>query len=548
MKKLLMVISGLIVVGLAAVTDILPAPALTIQKQLYPMDMAYLEAERINTGISHTPPWLQLDPPWDPNVLIPDVYHRNDQLLSMAVDATGRIYVAYQTPWTGTGANVRYGWGLATSTDQGQTWDNRVYRIGSTNYTVLYPEIAITDDGKIYLYGTLHQTAGGSTYIYQPAFMRSSVYGYNNPDSLKGFLVWNALVYRYYPEIVTFGNGNQFFFAQYTVDRTGSNDSVCCLFTQDTIAYYYFNFRPPTGNPGMTSVSVDVSGTDTILIHAIEYYDAAGSDWDVIWYLDTINGSGNFYGWTTANPNHDRYPSVYANQGFAYLAMQSNNGGTDEEIVVASSNDYGASWPNMLNLSNDGAPDRFPRVHGFYSTVDCGWVHGDNQTFFSYSEDWGQGGTWNAPEIVTTAATTDTGYHCVALLHTPAYVYAAWEDNRNFATDSVEIYTSRRVTPIGVKENNSRRSPILLQVSPNPLRQRTEISFHLDQTSAVDLAIYDALGRVVKNIIHGRGQAGNYTFAWDRTDNLGRPVQNGVYFCHLITQNGTVSQSLVLVP
>jgi len=228
--------------------------------------------------------------------------------------------------------------------------------------------------------------------------------------------------------------------------------------------------------------------------------------------------------------------------------MQSNNGGTDEEIIVASSNDYGASWPNMLNLSNDGAPDLFPRVHGFYSTVGCAWVHGANQTFFSFSEDWGQGGTWNAPEIVTTSATTDTGYHCVALQHTPAYFYTTMEDNRNFATDSIEIFSSRRVAPIGVVENNTRRITSTLRVSPNPLRNRTDINFIITQASPVDLTVFDVTGRIVKNLIRARAQAGNYTFAWDRTDNLGRPVQSGVYFCRLTTIQGSSAKNLIVVP
>jgi hypothetical protein len=548
MKKLFVGCFGLVVIILAANLNVKTAPTITVQKQLIETKPTLLEAECINTGSSTNPPWLQLNPPWDPNVLIPDVYHRNDELLSMAVDVNGRIYVAYQTPWTGTGAGVRYGWGLATSTDQGQTWDNRVYRVGSANYTELYPEIAITADGKIYLWGTLHQAAGGTSYIYQPAYMRSSATCYNNPDSLRGFLVWNVLVYRMYPEVVTWGNGNQFIFAQYTADRTGSNDTVTCLFSYDSTAYYFFNLRPPGGNPGMTSVSVDVSNTDTILIHAIEYFDATGNDWDVVWYLDTLNGSGNFYGWATGNVNNDRFPSVFSSQGYSYLAIQSNNGGTDEEILLTNSTDYGASWDAFQNLSNDGAPDVTPRVHGVGSTIGCAWIHGNNQTFFNYSINNGQPGTWQgSPEIVTTSATADTGYHCVALQYTPNYYYAAWEDTRNFATDSVEIYTSRRVAPIGVAENRTAMNQIPVRVSPNPTASTATIRFNLIRPSRVDLSIYDASGRLVRNLIRARAQAGDYAFTWNRKDDRGQTVPNGVYFGRLTTDSGVTTRNLILL-
>lgn len=548
MKKLFVGWFGLIVIIFAANLNVKTAPTITVQKQLVETKPTLLEAECINTGSSTNPPWLQLNPPWDPNVLIPDVYHRNDELLSMAVDVNGRIYVAYQTPWTGTGAGVRYGWGLATSTDQGQTWDNRVYRVGSANYTELYPEIAITADGKIYLWGTLHQAAGGTTYIYQPAYMRSSATCYNNPDSLRGFLVWNVLVYRMYPEVVTWGNGNQFIFAQYTADRAGSNDTVTCLFSYDSTAYYYFNVRPPGGNPGLTSVSVDVSNTDTILIHAIEYFDATGNDWDVVWYLDTLNGSGNFYGWATGNVNNDRFPSVFSSQGYSYLAIQSNNGGTDEEILFTNSTDYGASWAAFQDLSNDGAPDVTPRVHGIGSTIGCAWIHGNNQTFFNYSINNGQPGTWqSSPEIVTTSATADTGYHCVALQYTPSYYYAAWEDTRNFATDSVEIYTSRRVAPIGVAENSTTMNQVPVRVSPNPAASTATIRFNLTRPTRVDLSIYDASGRLVRNLIRARAQAGDYAFTWNRKDDRGQTVPNGVYFGRLITDRGTTASNLILI-
>ena len=548
MKKLFVVFIGFVAITFAAGQPIETASTIAIQKHLIQGEPTLLDAECINTGFSTMPPWLQLDPPWDPNIPIPDVYNRNDQLISMDVDMNGRIYVAYQTPWTGTGAGVRYGWGLATSTDQGQTWDNRVYRVGSTNYTELYPEISITDNGKIYLYGTLHQVAGGTTYIYQPAFMRSSATCYNNPDSLRGFLVWNLLVYRVYPEIVTWGNGNEFMFVQYTVDRTGSNDSVCCLFTQDTVTYLYFNFRPPVGNPGMTSVAVDVSNTDTILTHAIEYYDATGSDWDIVWYLDTLNGSGNFYGWTTGNVNNDRYPSVYSTMGYSYLAIQSNNGGTDEEILFTNSTDYGATWDAFQDLSNDGAPDVFPRVHGESSTIGCTWVHDNNQTFYNYSVNNGQSGTWQgSAEIVTDAATADTGYHCVALQYMPNYFHAAWEDNRNFATDSIEIITSRRTTPIGIKENSSALKTNPLRAFPNPFANTTTIRFNLGQPSRVDLSIYDASGRIVRNLIRARAQAGDYAFTWNRKDDQGKAVPNGVYFGRLVTNRGIMTTNLILL-
>ncbi len=407
------------------------------------------DVQCIYTGQSETPPWLFFNAPWDPNVVIPDVYNRNDQLLSMAIDMNGRIYVTYSTPYQGAGALVRYGWGLATSTDQGLTWDNRVYRVGSTNYSLFYPEITITDNGKIYLWGTIHQVAGGTAIVWCPAFMRSSATCYNNPDSLRGVSYFN-IPNRIYPECISWGNGNEFILAQYTVDRAGTNDSMCVIWSGDSLATgttYLFNIRPPLGNPEKTSVSVDVIGTDTILTHAIECLDATNGDWDVICYLDTINGSGNFYGWATGNTLNDRYPSVFANQGYTYIGYQADVGSGDNDIFFNYSTDYGQNWLGaMLDLTNDAANETYPRLNGIGSTIGFDYLYAGNSIRFNYSLDFGQEGTWlNTPEIVTDNSSASALYHSVALLHTSTYWYAAWEDIRNYSTDSTEIYTSRRV-------------------------------------------------------------------------------------------------------
>ncbi len=299
--------------------------------------------ECINTGISTTPPWLTyLDPPWNTGIQVPDVYNRSDSMLSMAVGPDGRIYVAYTGIWNASPARGG-GFGLASSTDAGLTWDNRVFYFNNTTYSEFNPEITVTNDGKIWLWGTLN----GSSYINTPCWLRSSATCYNNPDSLRGFLFFN-IPYRFYGECVSWGNGNELAFVQYTVDRTGNNDSVFCVFSYDSTNWWVFTFQPPGGNPGMTSIGLDVSGTDTILIHGIEYFDATGNDWDVVFYLDTLNGSGNFYGWATANTLDDRYPSVYCTQGYAYVAIQSDVGSGNNDIIFNYSTDYGATWNGTL--------------------------------------------------------------------------------------------------------------------------------------------------------------------------------------------------------
>jgi len=542
MKKICICLLLLIVLGSANGMNALPKVSTTTQ--LVETPMGYDPVECVYTGTSSTPPWLQLDPPWDPGVRINDIYNRNDQWLSMAVDATGRIYVAYQSPWSPTAA--LYGSGVASSTDQGLTWDNRVFYVNNVNRNMQHPDIAISANGKINLWFEYFRIDAGQNFV--PGFMRSRATCYNNPDSLFG-VTYFAIPNRKYPDVVALGNGNQFTGIQWTVDQTGTaNDSIWIIFTQDSVGYYAIAFQVAAGYPGVTSFTVDALGIDTIWVHGIEYFDVANNDWDIACYFDTL-GSGSLYGWTTTNTLDDRYPSLFSDQGYSYISFQSDIGSGNFEVMFNNSTDYGGTWGGTIqNLSNDGAPDMYPRLHGYGSIIGVDYFHGYNQVFFNYSILNGQTGTWlGTPEILTDAASADTGIHACALLYTPQYYYATWEDARNMATDSIEVYACRRTAPIGIHENSSALNNNPLRALPNPFANSTTIRFNLDQPTRVDLSIYDASGRIVRNLIRTRAQAGDYSFTWDRKDYRGQTVPSGVYFGRLVTNRGTMTTNLILL-
>ncbi|UCG91219.1 MAG: hypothetical protein JSV97_09035, partial [candidate division WOR-3 bacterium] len=414
------------------------------------IEAIYIEAECVYTGVTHYPPWLAgRGAPWDPNVQIPDLYNRDDQLTSMAVDAIGQIYVCYDAIVEV--SPLRYGAGIAWSSDNGVTWNNIVYFSGPPSYySVRHHEIAITDDGKLYICGSLSGGSAGYTDI--PVVLRSPPGQYNDPTVLAGWNGW-VIPNRIFGECVTWGDCDEFMLAQYTVDRAGSDDSISCFFTHDSVLnpIYYFTFRSPGGNPEKTTIGVDVIGSDTILIHGIEYYDAGGSDWDVVCYLDTLNGSGNLYGWSTGNANDDRYPSVFCSQGYAYIAYQADVGGGDNDILFNYSTDYGTTWLGAaIDLTNDAGNETYPRLYGDSATIGVDYMYAGNQVRFNYSFDNGINGTWlSTPETITDANTANNSYHSVSLLHTPSYWHAAWEDTRYSGTDGLEIYASRRVAGQG---------------------------------------------------------------------------------------------------
>jgi hypothetical protein len=49
----------------------------------------------------------------------------------------------------------------------------------------------------------------------------------------------------------------------------------------------------------------------------------------------------------------------------------------------------------------------------------------------------------------------------------------------------------------------------------------------------VDLAIYDCLGREVRQLVSHTQVRGHHSMVWDWRDDRGEPVRSGVYLCSL---------------
>lgn len=73
----------------------------------------------------------------------------------------------------------------------------------------------------------------------------------------------------------------------------------------------------------------------------------------------------------------------------------------------------------------------------------------------------------------------------------------------------------------------------LAQNFPNPFNPTTHIKFALPVDAHVDLVIYNALGRRVRNLLSEKKSAGFYTVNWDAADNSGNRISSGIYFIRI---------------
>ena len=87
----------------------------------------------------------------------------------------------------------------------------------------------------------------------------------------------------------------------------------------------------------------------------------------------------------------------------------------------------------------------------------------------------------------------------------------------------------------------------LAQNYPNPFNPVTAIRFGLPEAGHVSLMIYDAAGRLVREMIDSDIPAGHYNENWDGLFADGSRVASGVYFYRLSTKSFTETRKMILI-
>ncbi|MGH1362613.1 MAG: right-handed parallel beta-helix repeat-containing protein [Calditrichia bacterium] len=77
---------------------------------------------------------------------------------------------------------------------------------------------------------------------------------------------------------------------------------------------------------------------------------------------------------------------------------------------------------------------------------------------------------------------------------------------------------------------------------PNPFNPETTIPFRLDESSNIQLSVFNIVGQKVTTLVEGTVAAGSYEIKWNGLDDLGNRVGTGVYIYRL--QYGNTSQTL----
>jgi hypothetical protein len=114
------------------------------------------------------------------------------------------------------------------------------------------------------------------------------------------------------------------------------------------------------------------------------------------------------------------------------------------------------------------------------------------------------------------------------------------------AVDDVKI-SFTTCTSTGVSDEATIPTSFVVEESqPNPLRGSASLRFAVPAAAHVSVDLFDAGGRLVRNLSNGQQSAGYHTVTWDGRDADGRPAASGMYY-YRVQANGQQQTRKLLV-
>jgi hypothetical protein len=86
-----------------------------------------------------------------------------------------------------------------------------------------------------------------------------------------------------------------------------------------------------------------------------------------------------------------------------------------------------------------------------------------------------------------------------------------------------------------------------LKLAQNPFTHSAEISYQLSVPGRVQIKLYNALGQGVRTLVDEVKMAGTHQAIWDGSDNSGKRLSSGVYFCTFQSGKTSLQKRIVLV-
>ena len=115
------------------------------------------------------------------------------------------------------------------------------------------------------------------------------------------------------------------------------------------------------------------------------------------------------------------------------------------------------------------------------------------------------------------------------------------------AVDDLVVLATSGTTGV---EGPSAAAPVRFTVGPsqpNPFNPSTTLTYTLPERTEVSVTVYDAAGRVVRELNRGVQTAGEHAISWDGRDGSGATMSSGVYHIRVEAAGQSGTQKIVLL-
>ncbi len=242
----------------------------------------------------------------------------------------------------------------------------------------------------------------------------------------------------------------------------------------------------------------------------------------------------------------------------AYAVEQTSDGGY---ILVGYTGSFGVQGHDLYMIKTDQDGDTlWTREYGG-SGYDYGWsvrqTPDGGYVVTGFTDSFGQGSydVWvlrteqNGDTLWTRTfggAQYDQGS---SILQTSDRGYIVAGFTQSFGSGGFDFYLLK-MAPDDASIWNGSLGEAIISVSPvipNPSRGEALIEYHLAQSMAVTIAVYNALGQRVAILAERRQNEGVHIVVWDGRDYLGRKVCSGLYVLRFETEGYGVTRKLLVV-
>ncbi len=261
--------------------------------------------------------------------------------------------------------------------------------------------------------------------------------------------------------------------------------------------------------------------------------------------IPTNNAPNNIIAWCW----DDLYPngSVYYEDSGDKLIIQfmdygeyGGSGRINAEVILYRSGQITIQYLDAYNdfdlLGNTVGIENIPGSDGLQVAFNTGYIHDSLAVKFTIGPKW-----LSATPVSDTISSGDSVFVEITFDATDMAAGDHYTDIVIASNDpenpEISVLAHLHVRAAGIEEEIPKVF-FVKQNYPNPFSSTTAIQFGCPEPTNVCILIYDVMGRVVRELIDEKVEAGYHCIIWDGTTKSGRKVSNAVYFYRMVTDKG----------